>query len=343
MKNINRTYKNIFKKTTNFSSFLTTKLPKNKLNDFTNINTKLSEKSNIYLAKNEKSNTKNGILTIRNRPKNKRVSSSSNINREKEFSSQYPSNSRKSAIIQVLKKMNNEKSLINSKSSTQDNFNIFNIRKIPNVKLNFFKNLIENMSNHDNLKDIDYIIESPYRGVEKIQTCLSKKNYNKTKNDFYKSVNINRNNEKFFCKKRVNESIKSYSDISSLSLRKYNNSINDKKKEIDNPLEKISKLSGISCYKLRKAIDYSLRHNLKDLLKNKKEKEEEKINNDKINKLKTFFRTNRHKKIHWMISLKPKQNCKFENCINENTIEIHDEGTIENVIYSKKGICTRNH
>ena len=138
MKNINRTYKNILKKTTNFSSFLTTKITKNKLNDFTNLNTKLSEKSNIYLAKNEKSNTKNGILTIRNRPKNKRVSSSSNINREKEFSSQYPSNSRKSAIIQVLKKMNNEKSLINSKSSTQDNFNIFNIRKIPNVKLNFF-------------------------------------------------------------------------------------------------------------------------------------------------------------------------------------------------------------
>ena len=327
MKNINRTYKKIPKKEKIFSSFFQTKIPKIKFNDITNSNAKLTDKSNNYFIKKEREISKHGILTIRNRPKNKRGSILSNTKTEKEFSSQYPLNSKKSAIILALKQINNEKNLINCKSCTQDNFSRVGLKKIPNVKLNFFRNLIENINKNENFKNIDYIIESPYRGVERIQKCS-----NKNKDQFYKSVY----NKKCFYKKMKNDSIKSYSDIHSLSQRK--------NKEIDNPIGKISKISGISCYKLRKALDYSLSHNLKDLLNNRKNKnEEEKKNIQKINKMKCFFRNNRHKKFHWMISLKPKQNYKFENCVNENSIEFHDDADLENIISSKKGISTRNH
>ena len=40
---------------------------------------------------------------------------------------------------------------------------------------------------------------------------------------------------------------------------KYDN----KNKKVNNPLEKLSKMSGVSCYKLRKVIDYSLSHKFK--------------------------------------------------------------------------------
>ena len=46
-----------------------------------------------------------------------------------------------------------------------------------------------------------------------------------------------------------------------LFIDKYNE-IN-KNKEINNPLKKLSKLSGVSCYKLRQVIDYSLNNKTK--------------------------------------------------------------------------------
>ena len=341
MENVNKTYRGVLKKNIKLSSFVHSNISISKSNDKINLKPRLSKKSNIYFTKKDKIISKNGILTIDYKTKNRKISYFLNL--QKDFSSQYPSSSRKSAIVQILRKNNSARNILNKKMSTQNNLNYFTKRKIPNIKSNFFKNLIENIPKKKDLKDIDYIIESPYRGVEKInQSSLSKSVSNKNKLNFYKSIYINNNYKGYFCTKKPNQSTNNFPDISNLSLKKDKYNDNNKNKEIDNPLKKISKMSGVSCYKLRQAINYSLRHNLKDLTKNNKNNEERK-NNLKINKYKYFLHNNRYKNIYSIISLKSKQNQKFENIINDNSIYLDEDDSLENVIYAKKRSDKRNH
>ena len=341
MENVNKTYRGVLKKNIKLSSFVHSNISISKSNDKINLKPRLSKKSNIYFTKKDKIISKNGILTIDYKTKNRNISYFLNL--QKDFSSQYPSSSRKSAIVQILRKNNSARNILNKKMSTQNNLNYFTKRKIPNIKSNFFKNLIENIPKKKDLKDIDYIIESPYRGVEKInQSSLSKSVSNKNKLNFYKSIYINNNYKGYFCTKKPNQSTNNFPDISNLSLKKDKYNDNNKNKEIDNPLKKISKMSGVSCYKLRQAINYSLRHNLKDLTKNNKNNEERK-NNLKINKYKYFLHNNRYKNIYSIISLKSKQNQKFENIINDNSIYLDEDDSLENVIYAKKRSDKRNH
>ena len=341
MENVNKTYRGVLKKNIKLSSFVHSNISISKSNDKINLKPRLSKKSNIYFTKKDKIISKNGILTIDYKTKNRKISYFLNL--QKDFSSQYPSSSRKSAIVQILRKNNSARNILNKKMSTQNNLNYFTKRKIPNIKSNFFKNLIENIPKKKDLKDIDYIIESPYRGVEKInQSSLSKSVSNKNKLNFYKSIFINNNYKGYFCTKKPNQSTNNFPDISNLSLKKDKYNDNNKNKEIDNPLKKISKMSGVSCYKLRQAINYSLRHNLKDLNKNNKNNEERK-NNLKINKYKYFLHNNRYKNIYSIISLKSKQNHKFENIINDNSIYLDEDDSLENVIYAKKRSDKRNH
>jgi len=341
MENVNKTYKNILKKNIKLSSFVHSNISISKSNDKINLKPRLSKKSNIYFTKKDKIISKNGILTIDYKTKNGKISYFLNL--QKDFSSQYPSSSRKSAIVQILRKNNSARNIFNKKMSTQNNLNYFTKRKIPNIKSNFFKNLIENIPKKKDLKDIDYIIESPYRGVEKINhSSLSKSVSNKNKLNFYRSIYINNNYKGYFCTKKPNQSTNNFPDISNLSLKKDKYNDNNKNKEIDNPLKKISKMSGVSCYKLRQAINYSLRHNLKDLTKNNKNNEERK-NNLKINKYKYFLHNNRYKNIYSIISLKSKQNHKFGNIINDNSIYLDEDDSLENVIYAKKRSDKRNH
>ena len=335
MENINKTYKNILKKGIKLSTFLQSNLSMNKINEKINFNFKSFKKSNLYLTKKHKKISKNAILTINDKkPKTRRISYLSNL--QKDFSLQYPSSSRKSAIIQLIKKNNSDRNMLIKKTSTQNDFYNLTKRKIPNIKSNFFKNLIENIPTKNNLKDIDYILESPYRGVEKIrQSPLSKSVSNKNKLNFYKSIYINNNYKGYFCLKKPLKSKSYFPDITNLSIKKDKYIDYNKNKEIDNPLEKISKMSGVSCYKLRQAINYSLKHNLKDLTKNFKYLKEKKINN-KINKYKYFLPNNRYKNIYSIISLKSKLNHKYENIINENSIDLDNDDSLENVIYSKR-------
>ena len=341
MEYVNKTYKNILKKSIKLSSFLHSNISISKSNDKINLKPRLSKKSNIYFTKKDKIISKNGILTIDYKPKNQQISYFSNL--QKDFSLQYPSSSRKSAIVQILRKNYSARNILNKKISTQNDINNYTKRRIPNIKSNFFKNLIENIPKKKDLKDIDYIIESPYRGVEKIQQSSSSKSVNnKNKLKFYKSIYINNNYKGYFCMKKPRESTNNFPDISNLSLKKDKYNDNKKNKEIDNPLKKISKMSGVSCYKLRQAIDYSLRHNLKDLAKNNKDNEERK-NNLKINKYKYFFHNNRYKNIYSIISLKSKFNHKFDNIIHDNSIYLDEDDSLENVIYAKKRSDKRNH
>ena len=185
MEYVNKTYKNILKKTIKLSSFLHSNISISKSNDKINLKPRLSKKSNIYFTKKDKIISKNGILTIDYKPKNQQISYFSNL--QKDFSLQYPSSSRKSAIVQILRKNYSARNILNKKISTQNDINNYTKRRIPNIKSNFFKNLIENIPKKKDLKDIDYIIESPYRGVEKIQQSSSSKSVNnKNKLKFYK-------------------------------------------------------------------------------------------------------------------------------------------------------------
>ena len=227
MENVNKTYKNILKKNIKLSSFVHSNISISKSNDKINLKPRLSKKSNIYFTKKDKIISKNGILTIDYKTKNRKISYFLNL--QKDFSSQYPSSSRKSAIVQILRKNNSARNILNKKMSTQNNLNYFTKRKIPNIKSNFFKNLIENIPKKKDLKDIDYIIESPYRGVEKINhSSLSKSVSNKNKLNFYKSIYINNNYKGYFCTKKPNQSTNNFPDISNLSLKK--DKYNDNKK-----------------------------------------------------------------------------------------------------------------
>lgn len=183
---INETYKNRLKKGLNLSLFYRTNTSLNKSLEIVKFSPKLYQNFNIQYNKKQKKsfNTKN---------------------KNNNNTTLFPSLLYKNSINQYLNKSMSEKNYFIPKKidvSTQNNINIdsfiLKIRKIPNLKLksNFFKNLIEYIP-QKNLNDIDYVIESPFRGVEKIYSSSMSRSISndRKKNNIYKSIYIHNNNK----------------------------------------------------------------------------------------------------------------------------------------------------
>ena len=324
---INETYKNRLKKGLNLSLFYRTNTSLNKSLEIVKFSPKLYQNFNIQYNKKQKKsfNTKNknnNNMTL------------------------FPSLLYKNSINQYLNKSMSEKNYFIPKKidvSTQNNINIdsfiLKIRKIPNLKLksNFFKNLIEYIP-QKNLNDIDYVIDSPFRGVEKIYSSSMSRSISndRKKNNIYKSIYIHNNNKSCSSLKKKAKNKEIFDTGQRLENSKKDKYVEiNKNKEIENPLEKISKLSGMSCYKLRQVIDYSLKNYLKiaSLNKNERSKNIKQFSNNNFNFNKT--RHGNFNNLYSIITLKSTRKHKY-NKINENLGKLYKESSYENIISSKK-------
>ena len=99
-------------------------------------------------------------------------------------------------------------------------------------------------------------------------------------------------------------------------------------KKIDNPLKYLSKISGVSCYKLRQVIDYSLSCGAKYLEKNM-------IQNEQIESTNTkrLIENKKYKNIYSIITLKSK---KKNEVIKDYSIELNNDASIDKVMSTKK-------
>jgi len=280
---MNKTYKKILKSDLKLTTILHNDLSFNKSINFLDYNSKMGNPQ-IFSKKNKLFFSKNSIT---------------------------PSRLLKNSIINLSTKNNNNK----IDASTQKNFYKKNTK-------NFLKILIEKIPNKNN-NEIDYVLESPHRGVEKIQYSHDIKGKN-----FFKPVFIDNAYNGYFCKNKEKINFTMNNNGKKIFIDKYNE-IN-KNKEINNPLKKLSQLSGLSCYKLRKFIDYSLNNKPKHkfIFLGKKEK-------NKKNFLKKDNRYNNFKNIYSFITLKSKKNIKFK-MIKDN-FPLDNEGSLDNnVIYPKR-------
>lgn len=283
MEIMNKTYKKILKSDLKLTTILHNDLSFNKSINFLDYNSKMGNPQN-FSKKNKLFFSKNSIT---------------------------PSRLLKNSIINLSTKNNNNK----IDASTQKNFYKKNTK-------NFLKILIEKIPNKNN-NEIDYVLESPHRGVEKIQYSHDIKGKN-----FFKPVFIDNAYNGYFCKNKEKINFTMNNNGKKIFIDKYNE-IN-KNKEINNPLKKLSQLSGLSCYKLRKFIDYSLNNKPKHkfIFLGKKEK-------NKKNFLKKDNRYNNFKNIYSFITLKSKKNIKFK-MIKDN-YPLDNEGSLDNnVIYPKR-------
>jgi hypothetical protein len=283
MEIMNKTYKKILKSDLKLTTILHNDLSFNKSINFLDYNSKMGNPQN-FSKKNKLFFSKNSIT---------------------------PSRLLKNSIINLSTKNNNNK----IDASTQKNFYKKNTK-------NFLKILIEKIPNKNN-NEIDYVLESPHRGVEKIQYSHDIKGKN-----FFKPVFIDNAYNGYFCKNKEKINFTMNNNGKKIFIDKYNK-IN-KNKEINNPLKKLSQLSGLSCYKLRKFIDYSLNNKTKHkfIFLGKKEK-------NKKNFLKKDNRYNNFKNIYSFITLKSKKNIKFK-MIKDN-FPLDNEGSLDNnVIYPKR-------
>ena len=283
MKIMDKTYKKILKSDLKLTTILHNDLSFNKSINFLDYNSKMGNPQN-FSKKNKLFFSKNSIT---------------------------PSRLLKNSIINLSTKNNNNK----IDASTQKNFYKKNTK-------NFLKILIEKIPNKNN-NEIDYVLESPHRGVEKIQYSHDIKGKN-----FFKPVFIDNAYNGYFCKNKEKINFTMNNNGKKIFIDKYNE-IN-KNKEINNPLKKLSQLSGLSCYKLRKFIDYSLNNKPKHkfIFLGKKEK-------NKKNFLKKDNRYNNFKNIYSFITLKSKKNIKFK-MIKDN-FPLDNEGSLDNnVIYPKR-------
>ena len=283
MEIMNKTYKKILKSDLKLTTILHNDLSFNKSINFLDYNSKMGNPQN-FSKKNKLFFSKNSIT---------------------------PSRLLKNSIINLSTKNNNNK----IDASTQKNFYKKNTK-------NFLKILIEKIPNKNN-NEIDYVLESPHRGVEKIQYSHDIKGKN-----FFKPVFIDNAYNGYFCKNKEKINFTMNNNGKKIFIDKYNE-IN-KNKEINNPLKKLSQLSGLSCYKLRKFIDYSLNNKpkYKFIFLGKKEK-------NKKNFLKKDNRYNNFKNIYSFITLKSKKNIKFK-MIKDN-FPLDNEGSLDNnVIYPKR-------
>ena len=342
MKNMNKSYKKLIKKGIKLKSLFNSDSSSIKSNNLINTNHHKNTNKKLYLNKNDLTITKNKFLTN---------DSSKNIkdNLKQDFFQKTPHFVLKNELIKCAPYKNNEdKSRSNNDikkvdASTQNNF--FSLRK---KESNFLKDLIEKIPKK-NFNDIDYVLESPFRGVEKIMASPSKSisNINIKNETFYRPIYINNNYKGYFClknkvknKNKINNN-NFLSEVNSLSFGKktkkyYIDKYSEIKrgKEIYNPLKKLSKISGVSCYKLREAINYSLNHkynNFNNENRYKKENEDEKyfINRKKINN-KNKYNNN----IYSMITLKSKS--KRIEFMNNDSINLDNEVSFENVISAKR-------
>ena len=283
MEIMNKTYKKILKSDLKLTTILHNDLSFNKSINFLDYNSKMGNPQN-FSKKNKLFFSKNSIT---------------------------PSRLLKNSIINLSTKNNNNK----IDASTQKNFYKKNTK-------NFLKILIEKIPNKNN-NEIDYVLESPHRGVEKIQYSHDIKGKN-----FFKPVFIDNAYNGYFCKNKEKINFTMNNNGKKIFIDKYNE-IN-KNKEINNPLKKLSQLSGLSCYKLRKFIDYSLNNKPKHkfIFLGKKEK-------NKKNFLKKDNRYDNFKNIYSFITLKSKKNIKFK-MIKDN-FPLDNEGSLDNnVIYPKR-------
>ena len=285
MEIMNKTYKKILKSDLKLTTILHNDLSFNKSINYLDYNSKMGNPQN-FSKKNKLFFSKNSIT---------------------------PSRLLKNSIINLSTKNNNNNNKIDA--STQKNFYKKNTK-------NFLKILIEKIPNKNN-NEIDYVLESPHRGVEKIQYSHDIKGKN-----FFKPVFIDNAYNGYFCKNKEKINFTMNNNGKKIFIDKYNE-IN-KNKEINNPLKKLSQLSGLSCYKLRKFIDYSLNNKPKHkfIFLGKKEK-------NKKNFLKKDNRYNNFKNIYSFITLKSKKNIKFK-MIKDN-YPLDNEGSLDNnVIYPKR-------
>ena len=204
----------------------------------------------------------------------------------------------------------------------------------PKNKFQFLRKIINDTHSKNSLEDIDYVLESPFRGVEKIGlSSTGNKSKNKNKNYFH-PIFINNNYKGYFC---LNNSIKTNLSHKN-NLNKTNKDIYIKvnnNKKLNNPLKKLSKISGFSSTKIRKIIEYSLSNrliNFENIIN-------EKFKLNKINFTNHLSMDNKKNKSKYStISLKSKQNKKksFED-IMRNNLNMDKAISYEN-IFEKKNI-----
>lgn len=210
----------------------------------------------------------------------------------------------------ISKKSNqhNSTELKKKDSSIQNNFAPVKNHGVSRVESNLLKNLFVNFP-QKNMNQINSVLESPHRGVEKLQNI--KNNYNTFyKNHFRNLYDLNNN-----------FSYTKYKKDKEIILDKYNKI----EKKIDNPLEYLSKISGFSCSKLRKIIDFGLSCGINNFEKN--------ILKEELTKNIRLFENNRYKNIYSNISLKSK---KKKEIINDYSTDIDNDPSFEKVISSKK-------
>jgi hypothetical protein len=194
----------------------------------------------------------------------------------------------------------------------------------PKYNIEFLKEIIDDSKNKNfDSIDIDYVLESPFRGVEKIGLTTPK---NLHKNNYH-PIFINNNYKGYFCLKNFHRSKSNISNdekyLKKNNNDKYNDLIKNKKNiEVNNPLKRLSKMSGVSCTKLRKVIDYSLSNRMDNFRSLFKEKFM--MNNiDNKNKNSKYL----------LISLKSKKNKKIEE-IKKDSNNFDHIVSYENIIGS---------
>ena len=267
----------------------------------------------------------------------------------KDFSAQFPVNILNNEIIKLFTQRYNNKHPKNFIKKI-DTGNLIGFDKITkNKKFQFLKKLIEH-SNNNYLDDIDCILESPHRGVEKIGDTLSKTFSQENNNNIFRPIFVNDNYKGYCCIKNSNEkkslSLNNKNDKKKINNDKYNEI--RKNKEIDNPLKRLSKLSGIPSSKIRKVIDFSLSHSInnfgkiikkkfnikvinKDNCKNLYEDKDKNKNKDKQPIIENRNNNNKNKCIYSMIALKSKE-IRSPKLIKSNSINLENENSLDNVI-----------
>ena len=210
----------------------------------------------------------------------------------------------------IPKKSNQHNSIESKKidSSIQNDFTPIKSYKKSQIKSNLLKNLFMNFP-QKNMNPINSVLESPHRGVERLQN--NKNNYN----TFYKKSfrNLYDLNNNF--------SYSKYKKDKEIILDKYNK-IN---KKIDNPLEYLSKISGVSCSKLRQIIDFSLSCGINNLEKN--------ILKEELSKSIRLYGNNKYNNIYSNITLKSK---KKREILNDYSTDTDNDESFEKIIRSKK-------
>lgn len=305
-------YNKVLKKDIKLSLTTPSKITQSKSIDNTNFNTRYLHRPHFYLKKAD--------IKI----------SKEKHSQNNDDSIKYPSIILKNNILKIFQKKNNQTNSPESKkvdASTQNDFSPIKSHKITRIKSNLLRNLIANYP-QKNKNPINSVLESPYRGVEKIQCTTSFSKYNNF-SPFYKTNTFRGCVYKINNKKNISDINKNFSFI------KFNKEKEEKidkyikiNKKIDNPLKYLSKISGVPCYKLRQVIDYSLSCGAKYLEKNIIPNEQNESTN-----IKRIIDNKRYKNMYSIITLKSK---KKNEVIKDYSIELNNDASIDKVMSTKK-------